>query len=69
MRRGGYNKPKTATEMFRESIKPYNNLYELYKAGKDVDIFIHCKDKWGHEITFATGVFAKELDDKILINK
>lgn len=55
------NKPKTATEMFRESIQPYDNLYEFYKACKDVDIIIHCKDKLGHEITFATGVFAEKI--------
>lgn len=69
MSRGGYNKPKTATEMFRESIQPYDNLYEFYKESKDADIIIHCKDKWGCEITFATGAFAKELNDKMLINK
>lgn len=69
MSRGGYNKPKTATEMFRESIQPYDNLYEFYKVSKDADIIIHCKDKWGREITFVTGVFANELNDKLLINK
>lgn len=69
MNRGGYKKPKTATEMFRESIQPYDNLYEFYKASKDADILIHCKDKQGCEITFATGVFANGLNDKILINK
>ena len=62
MGRGGHNNPKTATEMFRESIQPYDNLYEFYKACKDADVTIHCKDKWGREITFATGAFANELN-------
>ena len=69
MDRGGYKQPKTATEMLRESIQPYDNLYEFYKACKDADALIHCKDNQGREITFATGVFANELNDKILINK
>ena len=69
MGRGGHNKPKTATEMFRESIQPYKNLYEFYKESKDADIIIRCKDKWGREITFMTGVFANKLHDKTLINK
>lgn len=69
MGRGSCNKPKTATEMLRDSIQPYSNLYELYKAGKDADILIHCKDKWGHEVTFATGAFANGMNNKILINK
>ena len=55
--------------MFRESIQPCNNLYEFYKASKDADVIIHCKDKWGREITFATGVFANEINDKVLIDK
>ena len=59
----------TTTEMLRESIKPYSNLYELYKAGKDSDIIIHCKDKQGCEVTFATGMFAQRLIDNCLIDK
>ena len=55
--------------MFRESIQPYKNLYEFYKACKDADVIIHCKDKCGREITFMTGVFANKLHDKTLINK
>ena len=66
MNRGGHKKPKTATEMFRESIQPYDNLYEFYKACKDADILIHCKDKYGREITFATGIFAEKLNDNSL---
>ena len=62
----GYKQPKTATEMLRESIQPYDNLYELYKACKDADVIIHCKDKWGCEITFVTGVFAEQMNDKTL---
>lgn len=69
MDRGGYKQPKTTTEMLRESIQPYDNLYEFYKACKDADVIIHCKDKWGHEVMFMTGVFANELNDKALINK
>lgn len=69
MDRGGYKQPKTATEMFRESIHPYDNLYEFYKACKDADVIIHCKDKWGHEVMFVTGAFANKLNDKALINK
>lgn len=69
MGRGGHNKPKTATDMFRESIQPYNNLYKFYKACKDANVIIHCKDKCGREITFMTGVFANKLHDKTLINK
>lgn len=59
MSRGGYNKSKTATEMLRDSIIPYNNLYDFYNAAKDADVIIHCKDKSGHEVTFATGIFAQ----------
>ena len=66
MGRRGHKKPKTATEMFRESIQPYDNLYEFYLSGKDADIIIHCKDKWGREVTFATGVFANKLNDNTL---
>lgn len=69
MGRGGYKEFKTATEMFRESIQPYDNLYEFYKAGKDADILIRCKDKLGREVMFATGIFVNELNDKMLINK
>lgn len=69
MSRGDYNKPMTATDIFRKSIQPYDNLYEFYKESKDADIIIHCKDKWGREITFATGVFANKLNKKILISK
>lgn len=66
MGRGGNKKPKTATEMLRESIQPYDNLYEFYKACKNADVIIHCKDKWGREITFATGVFAEQMNNKTL---
>ena len=52
--------------MLRESIQPYKNLYEFYKASKDANILIHCKDKWGREITFTTGVFAEQMNDKTL---
>ena len=69
MGRGGNKKPKTATEMFRESIQPYDNLYEFYKACKDADVIIHCKDKWGHEVMFVTGAFANKLNDKALTSK
>ena len=69
MGKGSYKKPKTATEMLRESIQPYKNLYEFYKAGKNADIIIHCKDKWGREVVFATGVFTNGLNDKALMNK
>lgn len=69
MGRGGHNKPKTATEIFRESIQPYKNLYEFYKESKDADIIIRCKDKWGHEVMFATGAFANKLNDKALTSK
>lgn len=55
--------------MFRESIQPYDNLYEFYKACKDADIIIRCKDKWGHEVMFATGAFANKLNDKALTSK
>lgn len=64
--RRGHKKPKTATEMFSNSIQPYDNLYDFYQESKDADIFIHCKDKWGREITFATGVFAEQMNDKTL---
>lgn len=57
----------TATEMLRESIQPYSNLYEFYKAGKGADIIIHCKDKQGREVTFATGMFAQMPGDNNLI--
>lgn len=69
MDRGSCKQPKTATEMLRESIQPYDNLYEFYKACKDADVIIHCKDKWGREVMFATGVFANELNYKALIDK
>lgn len=69
MDRGGCKYSKTATKMFRESIQPYDNLYEFYKACKDADVIIHCKDKWGREVMFRTGAFANELNDKALINK
>ena len=68
MGRGSCNKPKTATEMLRDCIQPYGNLYEFYKACKDADIIIHCKDKRGHEITFATGRFAEYVDGNQLRN-
>lgn len=68
MKRGGHKKPKTATEMLRKSIRPYDNLYEFYKASKDADIIIHRKDKWGHEVTFATGIFAGQMNDNWLEN-
>ena len=55
--------------MLRESIRPYDNLYEFYKAGKDSDIIIHCKDKQGCEVTFKTGIFAQLLVDNRLIDK
>ena len=66
MDRGGQKYPKKATEMFRESIHPYDSLYEFYQAGKDADIIILCKDKWGREITFMTGTFANKLNDNTL---
>jgi hypothetical protein len=66
MDRGGYKQPKTATETLRESIQPYDNLYEFYKACKDADVIIHCKDKFGCEITFETGRFANKLNDNTL---
>lgn len=69
MGRGGYRKPNTATEMFRDSIKPYDDLYEFYKDNKDADIYIRCKDKWGRETVFATGVFAQALSCNSLIDK
>ena len=69
MKRGGHKKPKTATEMLCESIRPYDNLYEFYEASRDADIIIHCKDKWGHEVMFATGAFANKLNDKALTSK
>ena len=68
MKRGGHKKPKTANEMLRESIRPYDNLYEFYEASRDADIIIHCKDKWGREITFATGVFAERMNGNRLEN-
>ena len=52
--------------MFRESIQPYDNLYEFYKVCKDADVIIHCKDRLGREITFATGLFAEQMNDKTL---
>lgn len=61
MSRGGYNNPKTATEMLRESIYPYDNLYDFYNAAKNADVIIHCKDKWGREVTFATGIFVQRM--------
>lgn len=69
MGRGGYRKPKTASEMFRDCIRPYNNLYELYMSGEDANIYIRCKDKYGREIVFATGLFAQILDRKSLRDK
>lgn len=69
MGRSGYRKSKTASEMFRDCIRPYNNLYELYMSGKDADIYIRCKDKYGREIVFATGLFAQILDQKSLRDK
>ena len=68
MSRGGRKKPMTATEMFRESIRPYSNLYEFYKACKEADTIIHCNDKQGREVTFATGMFAQLLGENHLIN-
>ena len=59
----------TTTEMLRKSIHPYSNLYEFYKAGKEADTIIHCKDKQGREVTFATGMFAQLLGDNRLIDK
>lgn len=59
----------TATEMFRESIRPYSNLYEFYKACKEADTIIHCNDKQGREVTFATGMFAQRLIDNCLTDK
>lgn len=61
MIRGGYNKPNTVTDMFRDSIRPYDNLYDFYNATKNADVIIRCKDKWGREVTFATGVFAQRM--------
>lgn len=69
MGRGGYRKPKTASEMFRDCIRPYNNLYELYMSCKDADIYIRCKDKYGREIVFTTGLFAQIRDRKLLRDK
>ena len=64
----GHKKYKTATEMFRESIHPYDNLYDFYQESKDADIFIHCKDKYGRETTFATGIFAYRMNDNSLVD-
>lgn len=63
---GGYHKSKTASQIFRDVIRPYGNLYEFYKSCKDADVYIRCKDDKGRETVFATGVFARMLDRKLL---
>ena len=63
---GGYHKSKTVSEMFRDTIQLYGNLYEFYKSCEDADVYIRCKDDKGRETVFATGIFAQMLDCKLL---
>lgn len=69
MDRGGYHKSKTASQMFRDVIHPYGNLYEFYKSCEDADVYICCKDYKGRKTVFATGISAQMLDRKLLTNK
>ncbi len=69
MGKGVCYEPKTASQMFRDVIQPYGNLYEFYKSCEDADVYICCKDDKGCETVFATGIFAQMLDCKLLRNK
>lgn len=69
MGKRSYCNPKIASEMFRNTIQQYGNLYEFYKSCEDADVYVRCKDDKGRETVFATGLFAQMLDRKLLIDK